>query len=165
MLIYLVRHGEALSEADDPARPLSEVGRNHIQLIGQFVSKSISFTPVHIFHSPKTRASQTAAILGEVLPTAETPSPQDGLLALDDPFLWHDRLQNMDRNALLVGHLPNLSRLASLLLLKDPDRDIINFSPGTVLCVEKTDTWKVKWILSPEVLKGESGIQTLDSRL
>jgi phosphohistidine phosphatase len=164
MLIYLVRHGEALSEADDPARSLSEAGRDHVRRIGRFVSKNLIINPVHIFHSSKTRALQTAGILGEELPLSDPPSPHDALLPHDDPSIWSDRLQNMDSDVLLVGHLPHLSRLVSFLILTDPDGDAIIFSPGSILCMEKTDTCKVKWMLSPEVLKGESKIQNLESR-
>jgi phosphohistidine phosphatase len=78
---------------------------------------------------------------------------------MDDPSLWAERLPGSDRDILLVGHLPHLSKLASLLLLWDPGRDIIDFTPGTVLCLEMTDNWKVKWMLSPHVLKGENGVQ------
>jgi phosphohistidine phosphatase len=156
MLVYLVRHGEALSEEEERSRPLSESGRNNIQRIAGLLTNFIRILPGHIYHSPKARASQTADIISKALPGSPAPSVQDGLLPLDDPSIWGDRLPNMDRDVLLVGHLPHLSRLASLLLLWEPGREIIDFSPGTVLCLEKTGDWKVKWMLTPRVLKGES---------
>ena len=39
---------------------------------------------------------------------------------------------------LIVGHLPYLGRLASLLLASDPDRPLLAFQPGSMACLEKT---------------------------
>ena len=61
----------------------------------------------------------------------------------------------MDRDTMLVGHLPHMSRLASLLLLWDAGREIINFSPGTIVCLEKSSGWRVKWMISPDTLKNQ----------
>lgn len=158
MEVYLARHGEAVSEEVDPLRPLTEAGNMNIQRIGRFLARCPEILPACICHSPKARASQTAHILGKALSASTTPSIRDGLLPLDDPSVWKDRLTGRDRNVLLVGHLPHLSRLASLLLLAEPQEGIFDFTPGTVLCLEKTVGWQVKWMLSPEVLKGEPGI-------
>ena len=154
MLVYLVRHGEAVSEKEDPARPRSESGRDDIIRISNLLARSIRLVPGHIYHSPKTRASQTAEIISRSLKETPAPAAEDGLLPLDDPSIWGERLPTMDRDVLLVGHLPHLSRLASLLLLWDPGRDIIEFTPGAVLCLEKTAEWKAKWLLSPQDIKG-----------
>jgi phosphohistidine phosphatase len=54
---------------------------------------------------------------------------------------------------MIVGHLPHLPRLASLLLLSDSGREILDFTPGTVVCLEKTGSWRVKWMISPDTLK------------
>jgi phosphohistidine phosphatase len=158
MLVYLVRHGEALSQEEDFTRPLSESGRYHVQLICDFLASSVSIMPGYIYHSPKTRASQTAALISGVLSGSPTPSVQPGLLPLDDPSTWFDLLPDKDKDVLLVGHLPHLSRLASLLLLGDPAREIIDFSPGTFLCLEKSAHWRVKWLLSPRMLKGKKNL-------
>jgi phosphohistidine phosphatase len=53
----------------------------------------------------------------------------------------------------LVGHLPFMARLASLLLTRDPKAEIVAFQPGTVLCLEgEGGTWRVAWMLRPELL-------------
>ena len=156
MLVYLVRHGEALSELEDPLRPLSEVGKYNIRRMAKLIDSRISVHPGYVFHSPKARAHQTASILCDVLSESLLPIERDGLLPLDDPSIWGDRLVDMDKDTLIVGHLPHLSKLASFLLLWEPGKDIINFLPGTVLCLEKTESWKVNWMLSPRVLKAES---------
>jgi phosphohistidine phosphatase len=155
MIVYLVRHAEALSEQEDPARPLSELGKANVQRIARLLADRLKIFPGYVCHSSKARASQTAAILSEHIPGIPTLEERDGLLPMDDPSIWGERLQTMDRDVMLVGHLPHLSRLASLLLLWDSGKDIIDFTPGSVLCLEKVGNWKVKWMVSPRALKGQ----------
>ncbi len=56
---------------------------------------------------------------------------------------------------MLVGHLPHLRRLASLLLVGDPEREIIRFRNGAIVCLVQGDGhWLLQWVLTPE-LAGE----------
>jgi len=64
MKIYLVRHGDSVSMADDDRRPLSEKGIDEINQLVKLIS------PLHIrvkqiLHSNKLRAKQTAEILSQ----------------------------------------------------------------------------------------------------
>jgi phosphohistidine phosphatase len=153
MLVYLVRHGEALGEMEDPARPLSPRGKEQVKLLAELLKARFRLFPGHIFHSPKTRAAQTAAIISRTLGLNTGLDEKDDLTPMDDPGTWAQRLEEMDRDTMLVGHLPHLPRLASLLLLSDSGRDILNFSPGTVVCLERSGGWRVKWMISPDALK------------
>lgn len=153
MLIYLVRHGEAVNQMEDTARPLSKKGENDIRGIANLLTRQFILMPGYIYHSPKLRAVQTASIISKAL--AQTPAPveADNLLPMDDPAVWAERLEVADRDTMLVGHLPYMSRLVSLLLLWDAGREILNFSPGMVVCLEKTGGWRIKWMISPDILK------------
>jgi len=153
MLAYLVRHGEAVSKLEDPARPLSASGKAQIMRVGDLLARRFSLFPGHIFTSPKTRAAQTASLLGGMLPGEATPRVSEGLLPMDDPGFWAARLEELDQDTMLVGHLPHLSGLASLLLTGDSVRQIIDFTPGTISCLEKTDGWRLRWVLCPDVLR------------
>jgi len=55
---------------------------------------------------------------------------------------------------MLVGHLPHLSRLSGLLISGDPDRKVIEFKNGGVVCLERDDegNWSVVWIIIPQIL-------------
>ena len=64
MRLYVVRHGDAVSEKVDPARPLSEEGCGTVQSIASFLKES-GVRVSRVFHSGKARAAQTAAILAE----------------------------------------------------------------------------------------------------
>jgi phosphohistidine phosphatase len=53
----------------------------------------------------------------------------------------------------LVGHLPHLSRLASLLLVDDPGREIVAFRMGGIVCCGHGEgRWRLKWMLTPELI-------------
>ncbi len=155
MLIYLVRHGEALSELEDPARPLSALGKGNIQRLGDHLARHVKLMPGYIYHSPKARAAQTASIISAALPQGPAPVQTDGLLPMDDPGIWAEQLSSADRDVMLVGHLPYLSRLASLLLVWDAGKEIADFTPGTVLCLEKSASCRIKWMMAPRMLKSE----------
>jgi phosphohistidine phosphatase len=153
MLVYLVRHGEAVSEREDPARPLSKQGEAEIIELAGLLAHRFELMPGFIFHSPKLRAAQTASLIGQALPRAPAPEEAEGLRPMDDPAAWAERLEVMDRDTMIVGHLPHLPRLASMLLLSDSSREILDLTPGTVVCLEKTGAWRVKWMISPDTLK------------
>ena len=153
MLVYLVRHGEALSEIEDSGRALSKQGEKDITEIAALLAHRFKLMPGHIFHSPKLRAIQTASIIGQALARTPAPEKTDGLAPGDDPAVWAQRLEVMDLDTMLVGHLPHLPRLASLLLHSDSGRDILTFTPGTIVCLEKSGGWRIKWMISPQVLK------------
>lgn len=66
MFVYLGQHGEAEREEVDPARPLTEKGRNDVRKVALFTAGA-HVRVERIFHSGKLRARQTAEILGGVL--------------------------------------------------------------------------------------------------
>ncbi len=62
MQLVLVQHGEALPESIDPARPLTEHGREDVkQLATLLEAKGVRVA--RIVHSGKLRAKDSAAIL------------------------------------------------------------------------------------------------------
>ena len=153
MLLYLMRHGQAVSDLDDPLRPLSEEGRTEVEGMASFVRRNLSFLPGYIFCSPKLRARQTAEIVGSGLRNPLTPRQTEGLLPGDDPSIWAQQVGSFDRDLMLVGHMPHLGRLASLLLCWDPGKSLVRFSPAAVLCLSNQGGWMVTWALCPEALR------------
>jgi phosphohistidine phosphatase len=144
---YLVRHGEAVSEAADAKRPLSPIGRQQIERVGRLaLAKNVQVSA--IFHSGILRAKQTAAILGEQFGTAIKVEPISGLLPEDDPAIVKAELESADSSLMLVGHLPHMNRLAALLVNGDIDREAVAFGPGTLVCCSRAGSgWKIAWIL------------------
>ncbi len=152
MNLYLVRHGQPKSEEEDPERPLSEKGRRDIEKLAVFVSQKFNIHLQRILHSPKLRARQTAEILSNDLSPHLQLEEVSGLKPLDDPHIWADHLSKMGEDVMLVGHLPHLSELASLLLDSDNESDHIGFTAGEMVCLQRNEsgTWSFQWSMKPD---------------
>jgi phosphohistidine phosphatase len=152
MLLYLVRHGEAKKETEDPAQGLTDKGGEDVR---KTASAAFKLTPrlSEIYHSPKTRAQQTAAILAEHLKPERGMRPSDHLLPLDDPGVWASRVVGIDEDVMLVGHLPFLARLAGLLLCGNQETVCVEFGTASMLCLIRSGEgrWSVKWMIVPDM--------------
>ena len=154
MFLYLVQHAEAKREEEDPTRDLSAQGREDIRKVAQFVGQA----PVavnRILHSGKTRALRTAEILAAELKPAQGIAASDGLAPLDDPAIWADRLESLEEDLALVGHLPHLARLAGRLTCGAQEPAVINFKMGCLVCLrrEAPGRWAVEWMLIPDLIR------------
>jgi phosphohistidine phosphatase len=145
---YLVRHGDALSAAENPQRPLSADGRRRVQqTAGMALERGIQVSV--IYHSGILRAKESAEILGERMSVA-TVAELSGLLPEDDPAIVKAELDAANDSILLVGHLPFMSRLAGLLVIGDPEQQVVEFSPATLVCfIRSAAQWKMAWQIAP----------------
>ena len=66
MLLYLVQHGEAKSEEEDPSRGLTDKGFRDVARVALFCREQV-VQPVRIHHSGKKRAQQTAQVFSDHL--------------------------------------------------------------------------------------------------
>ena len=158
MYLYLVRHGEAKREEEDPLRSLSDKGISDVSRIASHLQ--YLYLPVlRIFHSPKVRAKQTAEILCEYLRPVNGVTEADGLAPLDSPEVWATRIRDMKEDFMIVGHLPHLVRLASVLLCGTSVTDIIAFRTAGIVCLKRDDAgaWSLEWALAPEIVPGDGG--------
>jgi len=155
MFVYLVQHAEAKSEQEDPSRSLSEKGMQNIKKVASYASQ-YNLNVHMIFHSTKLRARQTAEVLSEHLKPAKGISEVDGLAPLDDPAIWAQRLKDIPEDVILVGHLPHLAKLASLLLCGDKDKNVISFKMAGIVCLQRTDmeSYSLQWMVTPDVVTG-----------
>ncbi len=153
MLLYLVQHAEAKKEEEDPARPLSEKGLSDIRKIAFYLSR-LDVSIGQIQHSTKLRAKQTADVLSENLKPSKGLRETDGLAPLDDPKIWEERLKSKAEDLMLVGHLPHLGRLTSLLICGEPEGKVISFKMAGVVCLERDerDGWSLRWMVIPDML-------------
>ena len=155
MHLYLVQHGLAVDKREDPARPLSEAGAHDVSLLAQQLGAA-GVEVARVWHSGKLRAQQTAVQLAkQVLPGGQ-PQQIDGIAPNDsveefvaDIDVWQD-------DTLVVGHLPFMGRLVAQLLTGNPDRDCVQFRPGSIVCLERAgpDHWVLLWMLRPELFGG-----------
>jgi phosphohistidine phosphatase len=161
MEFYLVRHGEAVSQAVNGQRPLTPGGRRDVEWIGRAAAER-SIQPSKIFHSGLLRAQQTAEILSESLNPAAGIRELIGLRPDDDPLIAKAELELSTVSLMLVGHLPHMSRLASFLVAGDADRVLVEFAPATMVGLSYEDyRWKIIWKLTTTTaqskLTGERG--------
>lgn len=154
MLLYLIQHAEAKREEEDPSRGLTDKGFQDIKNIASYAEK-LNINIKQVFHSGKKRALQTAEVLAVHLKPAKAISETDGLAPMDDPQIWAERISKMEEDTMLVGHLPHLARLASLLLCGDKNRSVVDFKMGGIVCLKRDEDgkWSVEWMIIPEVIK------------
>ena len=149
MRIFLVQHGLALTEEEHPERPLSPQGLEDVTRVAGFLSLFEKPKPKLIVHSGKRRAEQTAQMFGEAWQVSDI-HKADGLNPGDNPEVWMEKLQEIQQDILMVGHLPFLPKLASLLIRGDAEVETIRFRNGGVVCLEKAeDGYKVLWHINP----------------
>ena len=153
MKLYLVQHGEAKTKDQDPDRSLTNKGRENSEKTACFASEQAHISVETVLHSNKARSKETAEIMAAYLLPPKGIIQKEDLSPNDNPKVWADSLSQEQEDLMVVGHLPHLPRLASLLLLSDSGRDIVAFTPGTVVCLEKSGGWQIKWMISPQVLK------------
>ncbi len=154
MLLYLVRHGEAKGELEDIARPLSDKGVADVNKISVFLSK-LHITVAQIHHSNKLRAVQTAKILSEHIKSTNGTEEMSGLLPMDEPRIWFKRLETIDDDVMLVGHLPHLGGLACLLLCGNRCRqDLMDFKAAGACALKRSQSgfWSLEWFVTPNIL-------------
>ncbi len=158
MYFYLVRHGEAKSELEDPLRPLSAEGKRGVERVSSFL-RQLGTRPAEINCSEKLRARETAEIIANRLSISNGVKTIKGLAPNDDVSPVADLLCAEEKSLMLVGHLPFLSRLLSLLVISDLEHPIVSFQSGTIVCVRRDDSlkfpspgngWIIEWVLSPK---------------
>jgi phosphohistidine phosphatase len=162
MILYLFRHGIAMNVGThgvkrDQDRMLSEEGRRRTAAAARGL-ENLHCRLGRIVCSPLIRARETAEIVAGILIPQQTTElnhdlgPDGSMKALVD---WLEA-QHPDP-VMLVGHLPDLATLASLLLtgsdqmhlmLKKASCCCISF-PGAVL----PGTGGLEWLLQPKMLR------------
>jgi len=153
MHFYLVQHGAAKPESEDPERPLTDEGRRTVEKMAAWlVLAGVSVDRIE--HSGKLRARQTAEILSIRLNPPEGTHQVAGLSPNDDVRPTVSRLEKETKNLMLVGHLPHLSRLVARLIGFSADRTIVQFRMGGVVRIDRNETGDlvIVWAVVPELL-------------
>jgi phosphohistidine phosphatase len=159
MTLYLVRHGEALDKGQDPSRPLTAQGRRDVESVAGLLKRA-GIDVYQIRHSGKRRAEETAEILGQFLQPAGGIMAVSGLAPNDDVRAQAELLKLENRPLMLVGHLPFLERLLSLLVAGKPDHTVLRLDKGSIVCLELdalSHAWVVHWAIGPALASAGSG--------
>jgi phosphohistidine phosphatase len=146
---YLARHGSAKSGVEDPRRPLTDAGRNQVETVARAVADR-GVTVVEVWHSDKLRARQTAEILARLVSNSDSMRQVENLAPDDDPTLAQAAIEAGLDPVIVVGHLPHLSHLVSLLVTGDPERGRIEFRTAQIVCLSRrSGKWQVDWTMAP----------------
>jgi phosphohistidine phosphatase len=153
MRLFLVQHGKAKSKVEDPERPLSEQGVEEIEKMAKYAKHYLNIEVKQILHSGKLRAKQTAEILAKHLSPPKKIVVNAGLEPLADPKILQSQLTKITEDILIVGHLPHLSKLTSVLLTSDEKREIITFRNGGIINLERgKNHWSIEYIITPDTI-------------
>jgi len=154
MNLYLVQHGEAKRKEEDPDRALTDTGKDASEKVACFAAEQAQVSVDAVFYSGKTRAQETAEIMAAYLCPVKGVSEKKDLSPNDDPKVWAARLKENLEDIMLVGHLPHLSKLASILLTGNEEEAVIDFQNSGIVCLKRDDTgqWRLSWIVPPDIL-------------
>jgi phosphohistidine phosphatase len=163
MDLFIVRHGVAVDIGEqgvlsDEERMLSAKGRSRTQEVAYGLNQ-LGCAPRVILTSPLVRARETAEILRDELSPDLAPTDRDEL-APGRPAsqMAETLLACPESTILLVGHMPDLSFLASYLLTGDEGRLDIAFKKAGVCLIRFSDRvtpggGTLQWVLPPKPLR------------
>jgi phosphohistidine phosphatase len=153
MKLYLVQHAKAAPKEIDPERALTEQGRQELQKVAAFI-KPLDLSVDYQWHSGKKRAAQTAELLVEVIKINQAEAARDDIGPTDDVTALSDELNHLRQDVMIVGHLPFLSKLTSLLLTGSESADVVAFKNSGIVCLNRSEAnrWQLNWVVIPELL-------------
>ncbi len=131
MRLFIVRHGHYTGDGShDP--PISALGMVQASDAG----KAITLYSAHIytiFSSPLRRAVMTAEVISGI--TGAPLSVVDALEPEADPWRFMDMVRmNTDHDIVLVGHLPNLRKICSVLCSPE-EPGTLSIESGGMACL------------------------------
>ncbi len=154
MKIFCVRHGHAaLTPDENGVRPLTEQGIAEVSKVAGYLGMR-GMHVSHVMHSDKQRAISTAEILAAKVSTAQHLEETDWLSPSSSIDTMIEHIQTWNDDTMLVGHMPYMSQLISKLVVNDDAFNIVRFTPGTVVCVERYEgsKWILNWVLRPDLV-------------
>jgi phosphohistidine phosphatase len=156
MRIYLVQHGEARSEEEDPNRRLTEKGIREVKNVVDFL-RPLELRVDAIWHSGKARAQETGELLARAVWARDGLLPREGLGPKDQVTSTKEALELAGGDLMIVGHIPFLSKLVALLVTGNETSEIVEFRFASVVCVErpKDRGWRVAWMVTPSLLDSQ----------
>ena len=161
MTLYLLRHGIAEDKAaakPDRDRTLTPRGRARMRQAAIGLRALVDHVD-EIFTSPFPRAAETATIAAAALAKGSKARALDALSHGTSPMEALRVLRSMAKGerVMLVGHEPELSRLASLLLTGSIDGLHLELKKGGCMAIEiRTLAPRVAtlaWLVTPRTLR------------
>ena len=153
MKLLLQQHGEAQPASQSAERELTPHGAADVANLARVLGAA-GVRVTQVLHSGKTRAHQTAEIMGRALAPEAVPRSVSGLAPNDPVEPIAATFAELDCDTLVVGHLPFMGRLASFLVSGRTEPALMQFLPGSIICLVRDDSGQltIAWMLRPELL-------------
>ena len=143
MNLYLALH----AEVEDKTSPELDAGRKIVQQGFDDIDRIGGFAPV-------AKDGTLAQGFAKHFKPRDGAVEIDGLMADDDISGWLERLNAADDDMMIVGHMPNLKRIAGSLVAGDQAAHPIQFARAGVACLNRRDdnSWAVSWMVTPALV-------------
>jgi phosphohistidine phosphatase len=164
MELYIVRHGDAIDQADpavtgDEMRWLTDAGRDEVALMARLLEK-LDVRPDLILTSPLVRARQTAEIIAEVVGPSSGPVDCHDMAPGGSPagVLHAIGSRGQVKRVVVSGHMPGVARLAGYLAWHDPDQ-VFGFRTAAICRVDLPDvdpapgSGELRWLIPPRIAR------------
>lgn len=127
-----------------------------VERLAQFLEES-NITVSRVLHSGKLRAEQTAMYLSRALFPSGVMEASQMMAPNDCVTTFAQQVGDWNADVLLVGHLPFMDKLVAKLIIGDETGSIVNYLPGTVVCLERDEMglWSILWMLRPDLFSKE----------
>ena len=158
MNIYILRHGIAENRdlgKPDATRQLTKQGKRDLHALLQ-QARAAGVSPQTILTSPLTRALETARIAAEELKCENVVETKELTPEVAPPQLWKEiRARHRVKDLMLVGHEPQLSRVAGFLLESPLSIDLKKGAllKITVEGISGPPRGVLKWLLTPKLAR------------
>ncbi len=164
MEIYIIRHGDAIDQADprvkgDAMRWLTDTGRDEVTVSARLLAK-LGVAPDLVLTSPMVRARQTAEIVTDLIGPAGGPVESEHLVyggslagVLDD-VLRH----GPPGRIVLTGHMPSVGALVGYLAWAMPENNV-PFRTAEVCRIDLPDDsplpgfGDLRWLIPPKIAR------------
>lgn len=140
-----MRHGQAGNGFPDEIRMLTSVGEKEVLQVSRFL-QSRKTQLCALWHSPLTRACQTAKIVEDVLKPKNPPQIKSGFAPNDSAHIAVDAIEEFfmkvkNQNLFIVSHLPLLPQIVELMIGKS-----VSFQTSDCLVLLQDE--KKQWVAS-----------------
>jgi phosphohistidine phosphatase len=159
----LLRHGIAVPHGtpgvDEDDRPLTAKGEDRVTVIGRALDR-LGVKSEAVVTSPLPRARRTAELVAKALDLDDRVEEQDVLLPGSTPASVRKWLRSRNEDSLmLVGHNPNLSDLAALLLGFPKGSPPLELKKGgfAELSLVEEGRYQLEWLATPKLLRKVRG--------
>lgn len=154
MMLYLSRHGEASHTGPGSSSSLTPKGQHDVVRVSEHLIKKKNFNISCIWHSPKTRAVQTAEIYRKAFKATVPVLEEKSTLEPDGDIIgtYQELRAWKGGNLLIVSHLPFLPNLSSLLLEGSEKDSPLSFPTAGLAAFDFKEKVELLWSLDPSSL-------------